>query len=51
MTKKEDTSNSLRPHQIHNDHADLNKVIVMMQETMNPFDVNLYPNKLYNIGT
>ena len=51
MTKKEDVSNNLRPHQIHNDHADLNKVIVMIQETISPFDVNLDPNKLYNIGT
>ena len=23
----------------------------MIQETMNPFDVNLDPDKLYNIGT
>ena len=54
MTKKEDVSNNLRPHRIHNDHADLNKVIVMIvmiQETINPFDVNLDPDKLYNIGT
>ena len=51
MTKKEDVSNNLRPHRVRNDHADLNKVIVMTQETMNPFDVNLDPNKLYNIGT
>ena len=51
MTKKEDVSNNLRPHQILNDYADRNKVIVMIQETMNPFDVNLDPDKLYNIGT
>ena len=51
MTKKEDVSNNLRPHRIRNDHAVLNKVIVMIQETMNPFDVNLDPDKLYNIGT
>ena len=51
MTKKEDVPNSLRPHRIRNDHADLNKVIVMIQKTMNPFDVNLDPDKLYNIGT
>ena len=51
MTKKEDVSNNLRPYRIHNDHANLNKVIVMIQETMNPVDVNLDPNKLYIIGT
>ena len=51
MTKNEDISNNLRPYQICNDQADLNKVIVMIQETMNPFDVNLDPDKLYNIGT
>ena len=51
MTKKEDVSNNLRPHQILNDYEDRNKVIVMIQETMNPFDVNLDPDKLYNIGT
>ena len=51
MTKKEDVSNNLRPHQILNDYADRNKVIVMIQETMNPFDLNLDPDKLYNIGT
>ena len=51
MTKKEDVSSNLRPHQTSNDHADLNKVIVMTLETMNPFDVNLDPDKLYNIGT
>ena len=51
MTKKEDVSNNLRPHQILNDYAHRNKVIVMIQETMNPFDVNLDPDKLYNIGT
>ena len=50
MTKKEDVSNNLRPHRIRNDHADLNKVTVMIQETMNPFDVNLDHDKLYNIG-
>ena len=50
MTIKEDVSNNLRPHWIRNDHADLNKVIVMIQETMNPLDVNLDPEKLYNIG-
>ena len=50
MTKKEDVSSNLRPHRIRNDHADLNKVTVMIQETMNPFDVNLGPDKLYNIG-
>ena len=51
MIKKEDVSNSLRPRQICNDHVYWNKVIVMIQETMNPFDVNLDPDKLYNIGT
>ena len=51
MTKKEDVSNNLRPHQILNDYEDRNKVIVMIQETMNPFDVNLDPDKLCNIGT
>ena len=51
MTKKEDVSNNFRPHRIRNDHADLNKVIVMIQETMSPFDVNLDPDKLYNTVT
>ena len=51
MTKKENVSNNLRPHRIPNDNADLNKVIVMIQETINPFDVNLDPEKLYNIST
>ena len=51
MTKKEYVSKNLRPHLIHNHHTDLNKVIVMIQETINPFDVNLDPDKLYNIGT
>ena len=51
MTKKEDVSNNLRPHRIRNDNLDLNKVIIMIQETMNPSDVNLDPDKLYNIGT
>ena len=51
MTKKEDVSNHFRPHRICNVHADLNKNIVMIQETMNSFDVNLDPDKLYNIGT
>ena len=50
MIKKEDVSNSLRPRQICNDHVYWNKVIVMIQETMNPFDVNLDPDKLYNTG-
>ena len=50
MTKKENVSNNLRPHRIPNDNADLNKVIVMIQETINPFDVNLDPEKLYNIS-
>ena len=48
--KNEDASNSLRTHRIRNHHAGLNKVIVMIKETINPFDVNLDPDKLYNIG-
>ena len=44
-------SNNFRPHPIRNDHGDLNKAIVMIQETMNPFDVNLDPKKLYNYDT
>ena len=51
ITKKEDVTNNLRPHRIRNDHADLNKVIVVIQETMNPFDVNPDLDKLYNVGT
>ena len=51
MTKKEDVSNNLRPHRIRNDNVDLHKVIIMIQETMNPSDVNLDSDKLYNIGT
>ena len=50
MTKKEHVPNNLRPHGNRNDHTDLNKVLVMIQETMNPFDVNLDPDKLYKIG-
>ena len=51
MTKTEDLLNNPRPHHIRNDRVDLNKVIVMVQETMNPFDVNLHLDKLYNTGT
>ena len=50
MTKTEDLLNNPRPHHIRNDRVDLNKVIVMVQETMNPFDVNLHLDKLYNTG-
>ena len=46
MTKKENVSNNLRSHRIRNDHADLNNVIAIIQKTMNPFDVNLDPDKL-----
>ena len=51
MTKTEDLLNNPRPHHIRNDRVDLNKVIVMVQEIMNPFDVNLHLDKLYNTGT
>ena len=51
ITKKEDVTKNLRPHRIRNDNAGLNKVIVVIQETMNLFDVNPDLDKLYNIGT
>ena len=51
MTKKENVSNNLRPHRIRHDHADRNKVIVMIQKAMDPLDVKLDPDKLYNIVT
>ena len=38
-------------HQILNEHIDLSKVMFIKWETMNPFDANVDPDRLYNNGT
>ena len=40
MTKMEDVSSNLRPHLICNDHEDLNKATVMIQETIQVNDTS-----------
>ena len=51
MSKKEDVTSSMKPHRIKNDNASLRAILTMVKETMNPFDRELDPIHLYNIGT
>ena len=51
MNKKEDVSRDLKPCKIRSDHESLNKILSMIDETLNPFDVNIYKKHLFNIAT
>ena len=51
MSKKEDVTGSLKAHRIRNDNAAIRSVMAMVKETMNPFNSELDPGHLYNIGT
>ena len=51
LTRKEDVSADLKKNQIKKDHTNLKKVVAMIEETMNPFDVKIDQNHLFNIGT
>ena len=51
LTGKEDITKDICHYKIRNDNASLDKIKEMIKETMNPFDVNIDPDKLYNLGT
>ena len=51
MTRKEDISAHLKPHQIKSDNQDLQKIVEMVVETMDPFDQNIEKDCLFNIVT
>jgi len=37
LTKKEDVSIDLKPYKVRTDNEDLQKILAMISETMNPF--------------
>jgi hypothetical protein len=51
MSKKEDITESLKPHRVRKDNAAVQSILEMVQQTMNPFSAEIDPEKLYNIGT
>ena len=51
MTRKEDVSFHLKPHQIRSDNAALCKVISLLEDTINPFEESLDKSNLFNIAT
>ena len=50
ITTKEDISQELKPYRIKRDNSDLEKLILYLEDTMNPFQVNL-EDKLYCLST
>ena len=51
MSRKEDISSNLKPHQIRKDNDALGKVIALIEDTINPFEESLNRNHLFNIAT
>ena len=51
MSRKEDVSSNLKPHQIRKDNDALSKVIALIEDTINPFEESLDRNHLFNIAT
>ena len=50
MTKKEDVTSTLRPHNIKNDNRCLDQILDMIKANMNPF-VTINPLYLFNTAT
>jgi hypothetical protein len=51
MTQKEDVTNDLKFCKRKNDHDALDKIKVMIKDTMNPFDTDIEKTHLYNLAT
>ena len=51
INKKEDVSRDLKPYKIKSHNDSLNKILSMIYETLNPFDVNVDKSHLFNITT
>ena len=51
MVTKEDVARDLKESQIKRNCGDLNKIIHLIQETMNPFLPEIQKENLYNIGS
>jgi hypothetical protein len=51
LSNKEDTTKDLQKHKIKGDNEALENVMVMLKNTMNPFDKNLDKEQLYNLGS
>ena len=50
MTKKEDITSTLRPHNIKNDNRCLSQILDMIKANVNPFGT-INPLYLFNIAT
>ena len=50
INKKEDVSRDLSPYKVHSDNEILNKILSMIYETLNSFDVNVDKSHLFNIA-
>ena len=51
LTSKEDVSRELKPCRIRSNANDLNKILTLLRETINPFSKELDKNDLFNIGS
>ena len=51
MNKKEDVSRDLKLHKIKSENESLNKILSIIYETLNPFNVNVDKSHLFNIAT
>ena len=51
MNMKEDASRDLKSNKIKSDKESLNKILSVIEETLNPFDVNIDKSNLFNIAT
>ena len=49
--QERNVSRDLKPYKIKNDIESLNKILSMIDETLNQFDVNVDKSHLFNIAT
>lgn len=48
---EDDTSHCLQQHQVKKDKLDLNRIITVINNSINPFHENIDKNSLFNIST